>query len=300
MAFWNQYQELVATGTGNHINVLREVSKEELAKGEGTRGDMIYERGTYHYSEDEIKKIVSMYKNEKRRGATPRYFEDVKVGDKLDPMVKGPLTMQDFFKVWAARASIHRLGTFGLAFKELEEEVGTGGGRKNPVTGWPYEGTEFEHYDFNLCKGRGLPAPFDVGVMRISILSNYLSNWMGDEGFIRRFEGSLRKPNYYGDTQFYNGEVTKVYEDKVEGVTYGAVDVKISVVNEIGEISAPGTATVYLPSCKFGAVKLPVPHKDDYERYEKYVREVEYIDKNPIDVTKDVTEWRKGFEAVKK
>jgi len=296
IAFWNQYKELVATGTGNHINILRELSEEDLKKGEGTRSNMIYERGIYKYSKEEIKKIVDLTLNEKRQGSTPRYWEDVKIGDKLQTMVKGPLTMQDFFKVWAAIAGVRRVGTFGIALREAIEDYGTGGDRVNPVTGWPYESTEFEHYDFNLCKGRGLPAPFDIGVMRISIMSNYLSNWMGDGGFIRKFEGQLRKPNYYGDTQFYDGEVVNVYEDKIGDVTYGAVDISIAVNNQIGEISAPGKATVYLPSRKLGQIKLPVPHEDQYERYERYVKDCEYIDKNPPDITKDVTTWRKGFE----
>ena len=211
-------------------------------------------------------------------------------------MVKGPLTMQDFFKVWAARAGVPRLGTFGIAIRESIADLGTGSGRANPVTGWPYESTEFEHYDFNLCRGRGLPAPFDVGVMRISIMSNYISNWMGDTGFIRAFQGQLRKPNYYGDTQFYDGEVTNVYEDKIGDVTYGAVDISIACNNQIGEVSSPGKATVYLPSRKLGSVNLPVQHENQYERYEKFVKDSKYIDENPLDVTEDATKWREGYE----
>jgi hypothetical protein len=296
--YWNQEKELVAEGGGNHISVVREVSLDEVAKAEGMRGNMIYDRDTYHYSKEEIEKIVNIALNVKKRGATLRYWEDVNVGDKLDPMVKGPLTMEDMFKVWAARAGIERVGTFEVNLKERFNEKFI---RTNPVTGWPYEGIEFEHYDFNLCKGRGLPAPFDVGVMRISIISNYVSNWMGDDGFIRKFQGQLRNPNYYGDTTFYEGEITDKYKDNVEGVEYAAVDVRIIATNQLAEVSAPGKATVYLPSHELGPVNLPIPHESEkYELYEQFVKDCAYVRKNPLDLTEDVTEWRKGYDAQKK
>lgn len=296
--YWNQYHELVAEGGGNHISVVREVSAEEVAKAEGMRGNMIYERATYHYSEDEIKKIIDIATHEERRGATPRYWEDVNVGDKLVPIVKGPLTMEDMFKVWAARSNVARVGTFEINLRNRLKEQFI---RTNPVTGWPYEGIEFEHYDFNLCRGRGLPAPFDVGVMRISIISNFVSNWMGDDGFIRKFEGQLRKPNYYGDTQFYDGEVVKKYKDNVEGVEYGAVDVRVTCMNQIGELSAPGVATVYLPSKELGPVKLPVPHPSEkYELYGQFLKDCEYVKKNPVPLDEGYTNWRKGYDELKK
>jgi hypothetical protein len=37
---------------------------------------------THHYSPEELAKIDSDYEHEEIRGATPRYWEDVKVGDK--------------------------------------------------------------------------------------------------------------------------------------------------------------------------------------------------------------------------
>jgi hypothetical protein len=59
-------------------------------------------------------------------------------------------------------------------------------------------------------------------------------------------------------------------------VEYGAVDVRIVGTNQIGEVSTPGTATVYLPS-KGEPVKLPVPHDDKYEEYEQYVKDCKEV-----------------------
>ncbi len=52
-------------------------------------------RGPEAYAEDELEAIDAQYARERRRGADPRWFEDVDEGDELDPRVKGPLTVTD-------------------------------------------------------------------------------------------------------------------------------------------------------------------------------------------------------------
>ena len=47
------------------------------------------------YGDEEIEAIDAQYAAEQRRGAEPRYWEDVQVGDTVGPMVKGPLTVTD-------------------------------------------------------------------------------------------------------------------------------------------------------------------------------------------------------------
>ena len=129
----------------------------------------------------------------------------------------------------------------------------------NPMTGWPYESGVVMHWDFNLCNRRGLPGPFDHGIQRLTLTANLLSNWMGDDGFIRRVDAQVRKPCYCGDTQWYSGSVVKKYKDTLGGVDYGAVDLVLTVVNQVGENTLPCKATVYLPSKELGEVTLPIP-----------------------------------------
>lgn len=274
-SYWNQHKELVGIGHGHWIGVGRPEAAEATAKGRGFSETMIYERGTYHYSEEEIQKIVYAYEHEELRGAMPRYWEEVNVGDKLPPIVKGPLTTQDLFNYHAQHEGLSRPGySFGAAFRLNR------GDSLNDVTGWPYEGGYWEHYDWSLCRCRGLPQPFDVGYSRAMHGAHFVTNWMGDDGFLRRLYVQFRKPNYYGDTTWFNGEVTKKYIDRVGDVEYGAVDIKIVGTNQIGEVSAPGTATVYLPS-RGKPVVLPIPHSDRYQDYEEYLRECEEERKTP-------------------
>ena len=272
--FWNQHKELVATGGGTNCWIGKEEEHElleSLKKREGVRTELVYERGVYKYSEEEIKNILDGIDGEVRRGATPLYWEDVKIGDKLTPVVKGPMTTCDFMGYDAAADNL-AIPSFELGIRRLREG---GGGYKNTMTNFPYDSGGSGHYDWDTCRSRGLPAPFDVGCMRAVITSHLLSNWMGDDGFMRRVNVQFRKPNYYGDTTWFNGEVVRTYRDNVEGVDYGAVDIRIVGTNQVGEVNTPGTATVYLSS-KGEPVKVPVPHsdKDKWEDYEKFLKDV--------------------------
>ena len=231
------------------------IGRAEEATREGYRGEMVYERGVYSYSDAKIKKIMADVMAEERRGATPRYWEDVKVGDKLVPTVKGPQGTGDFMAWDQAMAALainfysplHQRGGYELAIRRAVRSAENRPDRANTMTNWPYGGGN-RHYDWDACKASGMPAPFDVGCFRACATSHLLSNYMGDDGFIRRFELQLRKPSFYGDTTWYYAEVVKKYRDQVGDVDYGAVDIKITGTNQLGEVGAPGKATVYLPS----------------------------------------------------
>ena len=266
--FWNQYKELIATGSAVNCIIGKEDQIESIKKKEGVRTDLVYDRGVYQYSDDEITKIVDGIEGEKRRGADPLYWEDVNVGDKFTPVVKGPLTRCDLMGFDAAADNL-AVPSFELAFRRFRT---SGGGYKNTLTRWPYDSGGSGHYDWDTCRSRGLPAPFDVGCMRAVMTSHLLSNWMGDNGFIRRVSVQIRKPNFYGDTTFYNAEVVKTYKDTVGDEEYGAVDISIVGTNQLGEVSTPGKATIYLPS-PGRPVKIPIPHEDNYNDYETFVKD---------------------------
>ena len=71
-----------------------------------------------------------------------------------------------------------------------------------------------------------------------------MTNWMGDDAFLKRLRVEVRRFNVYGDTQFCKGRVARKYIHDGNAL----VDVDIWTENQRGEITAPGTATVLLPS----------------------------------------------------
>lgn len=253
---WNQYDKVVAKQRSTLIMI-------EFEKDFEYGDKQHYKQEIYKYSKKEIEDICNCYDNEKRRGAEPLYWEDVKVGDKLPTIVRGPMGLGDMI-MWRLCCMLPNHvtpGPFKIQYDVCKERPETMA-RLNPKTNWPYDHIEWEHEDAILAHYRGLPLPFDMGVMRLEIPAVLITNWMGDGGFLRRWESQIRKPNYYGDTTWFKGEVVKKYKENVEGVEYGAVDIKWEGINQLGSVTTPGTGTVYLPSpdCE---VQIPIPHKEN-------------------------------------
>ena len=67
---------------------------------------------------------------------------------------------------------------------------------------------------------------------------------MGDAGVIKRVRTEMRRFNIMGDTTFCKGKVVRKY---IKNNT-GLIDIEIAAVNQRGEVTTPGIATVALPS----------------------------------------------------
>jgi hypothetical protein len=211
------------------------------------RTEMVYDREPPKLKKEEIDTILEDIESEQIRGAEPRYWEDVEVGDKLPPFVLPPFTNQDM------------------------QLISFAGVNPSSCFDWPYSGGGGEeHRDAILSKYRGMNLPFDFGWQRFQIPARLMYNWMGDDGFLRTMYVALRKVVYWGDVTKYSGEVVKKYKMMEKGtdepggvpgeVEYCAVGIKISGKNQLGEDQCPGTARVYLPSRELGSVQLPIPH----------------------------------------
>ncbi len=80
-----------------------------------------------NYSREDLAKIFALYEGEEVSGATPRYIEDVKVGDKLKTMVKGPLTVTGFLFAFAQGwGGLYIRSANKLAWKQMQKHPGLG------------------------------------------------------------------------------------------------------------------------------------------------------------------------------
>jgi len=215
------------------------------------------ERGKYaaieptHYTDDDIAKIDAVYEAEKARGPEKRFWEDVTVGDKLQPMVKGPLTVTEMI---AFHAGGYGFVPYGLR----SSRVGYKNRKRIPAF---YVKNEYGipdvaqrlHWDSQWAKAIGNPMAYDYGVLRQAWFYHAVSDWAGDDAFIERMQDSIRKFNYMGDTQFVSGEVTGKRE---ENGRYLA-DLKLRMVNQRDTETAYAEATVSLPSRTAGLPPLP-------------------------------------------
>ena len=205
------------------------------------------------YTDDEIARIDEAYAQEiaQRRGAAPRYWEDIEVGDELAPIVKGPMRVTDMV-VWHTGVG---MGLYG--FKALR--LGYQQRQKMPKFFRPDDLNipdvqQRVHWDPSWARAAGNPNSYDYGRMRETWLIHLVTDWMGDDAWLWKLDCQFRKFNYVGDTHWMRGTVTRKY--LVEG-DRPAVDLEIFGENQRGEITTPGHATVLLPSRERGAVRLP-------------------------------------------
>jgi len=223
--YTNQRDEVVAKGTGTMIRTLQE----------GT--ELLYDRPVKRYGGDEIEKIEAAYRAEKRTGAGPLRFEEVAAGDALPPLVRGPLTIGDMVAWNAGNGPSFKAGRRGY----LDLEKAPHNAVLIPQIGIKVKNSQ-QHEDFNLAAGRGMPGPFDNGVMRFAWVSPFVTNWMGDAGFLERLSVQVRRPMIYGDTVWYAGEVAEKSEAE------RTVTVQITGTNQEGELATAGEAVVRLPA----------------------------------------------------
>ena len=74
---------------------------------------------------------------------------------------------------------------------------------------------------------------------------NLLTNWMGDEGWVKSCSSQYRQFVYLSDAVWFRGKVANKYVD--ENAEY-CVDIEAHGVNQSGDDTIPTTATVILPS----------------------------------------------------
>lgn len=191
------------------------------------------------YTPEQYASITADYDKEVRRGDTPRYWEDVTIGEAMPHVVKGPLTVTDII--------VFLLG-FGGQWLRAHGDAARWYGR-HPKGGilnkfGAFEPPEIVHWDDELARRVGVPAAYDYGPQRMAWLGHLITNWMGDHGFLRSMDAQVRRFNLVGDTTWCRGKVV----DKREEDGHKIAVCEIWCEDQRGDITAKGIAKVELPS----------------------------------------------------
>ena len=204
--------------------------------------------GKYHklqlphpWTEEELKKVDEDVLNEQIRGGNPRYWEDVKVGDKLHPVVKGVFGLTDMiaYTVGAAPVQVmaHR-ASLELYTKHPAWAL------RDPNT-YAWEPVYAVHFNKAIANAAGLPYPYNAGAQSQSWVINLITNWMGDDAWLKKNYAEYRHFVYLSDAIWLSGEVVRKYVDSDGDY---CVDIKTKAMNQRGEDAIPGFSTVALPS----------------------------------------------------
>ncbi|MBI4528407.1 MAG: MaoC family dehydratase N-terminal domain-containing protein [Deltaproteobacteria bacterium] len=224
--YWNQKEEVVAKAVGTMIR----------ATQVGT--ELLFERPVHCYSAKEVEEIDQAFKSEKRTGDHPLCFEDATVGEEIPPILRGPLTIGDMVCWNAGLGPSYKAGRLGYLdlLKSPHAAV------PNPAINWQVKYSQ-QHEDFHMASQRGMPGPFDNGVMRFAWVAPLVTNWMGDNGFLRKLYVQVKTPNIYGDTTWYRAKIV----DKAVEDGKGVVKLDISGINQANVNTTSGRAEVILP-----------------------------------------------------
>ena len=218
-----------------------------------TQRDVARERAKYEkvepasYTAAEIEAIAAEYAAEDIRGAEPRWFEDVSVGDELPPVLKGPLTVTSIIAFDQGWGGLY-IRAHGLAFDMFDRHPALAIPNANSAP----EPPERVHWDADLAARVGVPGAYDYGPERISWLGRLMTNWIGDDGFLRRLNAQVRRHNLVGDLTRCSGRVTRKWEEPgaggvPEGTVVGLVECDVEATNQRGEVTAKGVAVAELP-----------------------------------------------------
>jgi acyl dehydratase len=188
------------------------------------------------WTKPDIDRFMEEYRNEQR--TAQRYWDDVKVGDPLHQLIKGPLT---------PTAEIAFESYFGIYL--VGNKVAANLYEKHPALMIPNEQGVPEppqrvHWD-NAFTQRllGLPGAYDLGPERCSWLIQGVTNWMGDNAHLTKIDARYLKFNYMGDVTWVRGQVT----DKFERDGKGFVKIAVECVNHREEVTASANAEAQLP-----------------------------------------------------
>lgn len=136
------------------------------------------------------------------------YFEDIAEGSELPQLAKLPTTKQ--LVMWAGAC-----------------------GDYNPI-----------HYDKDFAQGRGLPGVVVQGQLVGSFLGQLATDWMGEQGTLRKFSCSYKGMNYPGEAITCKGVVSKKYTEGNEHY----VECSLWAENASGEKTVTGTALIVIPA----------------------------------------------------
>ncbi|GAC1574592.1 MAG: MaoC family dehydratase N-terminal domain-containing protein [Candidatus Dormibacteria bacterium] len=231
----NQRGELVSRAEADVMRVPRRGSGAGMVGFEKRQAE-----GRHRYTPEDIEVIRQAYLTEERRGAEPRYWEDVVVGSDLPRVVKGPLTLVDIMAFYVGRRNTYP--PLKLAFQERERHPANV--YVSPTTGIPVHPAA-GHFDDEIAHEVGMPGAYDQGWMRANWISHLVTNWAGDDGWVANLAVRLRVPNLVGDVTWCGGTVVG---KRVGAAGEHLVDLSCWGDTQRGDRNVEATATVRLPS----------------------------------------------------
>jgi acyl dehydratase len=233
----NQRDEIAAIATVRNVYTATPPSKRQGKKANPYAGKV-----RRHYSKEELDLIHQGYEEQLagvgRRGAKTRYWEDVVEGEDIRPVVKGPYDVSDA----CARAIV---STYPYAFaikwammrKHLQHHP------IDPETG-EYRVRRDWHYEDLCARLMGFPMANSAGIHNEMMLVHLITDWMGDDGWVKSMDSQDRRMHFFGDMTWVKGKVTRKFIENGEHL----VELDVWGENQEGVVDTKSTVIIKLVS----------------------------------------------------
>ena len=232
--FFNQDGDKVAEADSWCFRTERDHAREQ-----GSKYKEVLERAPRRYTPEEIQEAYKLYAKEEVRGSTPRYWEDVTEGEALPVMFKGPMTVTGFIAYAQGWGGLY-IRANKLAWRLIDAHPGVGITNRFGIPDVP----ERVHWEEDFALEVGAPGAYDYGPERTSWMTHHLTNWMGDDGFLRKSHCKIRRHNPEGDMLFIKGMVKRKFIEDGRHL----VEISQEAHNQDDELSVIGSGIVELPS----------------------------------------------------
>jgi hypothetical protein len=232
--FFNQSGDKVAEADSWCFRTERDHAREQ-----GTKYTEARSSAPRRYTDEELGEAYQLYRDEEIRGATPRYWEDVKEGEALPVMFKGPMTVTGFIAYAQGWGGLY-IRANKLAWKLIDQHPGVGIKNRFGIPDCP----ERVHWEEDFALEVGAPGAYDYGPERTSWLTHQLTNWIGDAGFLHKASCKIRRHNPEGDMLFIKAKVKRKFIENGQHM----VEIEQEARNQNDELSVVGSGIVILPS----------------------------------------------------
>lgn len=201
------------------------------------------------FTQEQLSYVQSVYESEPLRGADTLYWEDVVVGDALPLSAFGPTTIWDMALIAVARQD-QDLVPMNEQIKDRSKFIGME--TRNPRT----------NVIENFMEGHLVENGGHQGAVERNSICRCITNWMGDDGFITKFNWRQTKGSCIGNSLVSHA---KVRRKRIDGGRYlvdldawneyidGTVCAFADVTVELCSLSKPGSGNEAVPSAGFSA-----------------------------------------------
>jgi hypothetical protein len=188
-------------------------------------------------------------------GHGKRYWDDVKVGDKLTTRVFGPHSVASLTTEWRAYLFTLWCGVHRRTDLDMEAMGFTGpmaGKEQDPVleldnpelTDGAYIGPSRGHLFPRWARYIGMPRAYGYGASMGTWILDYLAGWAGEWGMIVHSNCNYRGPAFTGDTTISNATII---DKKVDEQGRNIVQVDFKMTNQLNTTMATAKAEIELP-----------------------------------------------------